>query len=253
MRAIKTLTCALAAATALALGTSVVRAVSQTTTNSVILTFNLTISTNSLIFISDTNYAHKVTSVKLTNKNLLALLGGSDFANENLSNDQIAIAYDAPWNGDVVVVDKTGSNVLYDATFNYGNSNNATLDVNLVTINSSRGRGTQSVTFNYKPSGTIGYTIYNNGTFTLLDNTNNINISGSGSSTVTFAQTFPSGMYFNPTNAYTGPWTDSATFKFFGANNQFGINQTNVTISGTITAKGKGRNGNTYFLKFIIS
>lgn len=250
MKAIKTLICALAAIVALAFGASSARA-TQFTTNDIILTFALTISTNSQSFVSDSNYTYKVTSVKLTNKNLLAILAGSDFASENVSNDQIAIAYDAPWSGDIVIVDKTGTNVVYDVTSNNGNSNNATLAVNLVTVESAKIRGAQSMAFSYKPSGVIGSTMYNEGSFTLLDNPNNINITGTGSSTVTFSQTLSPGAQF--TNNPFASWTDSANFKFFGATNRFGLNQTNVTVSGTITGKGKGKNGNSNFLKFVIS
>lgn len=238
------------AAAALVLGVSSARATALYTTNDIILTLSLTITTNSFTFVSNTNYTYKAVSAKLTNKNLLAMLGGRDFANETFSNvDQIAIAYDGSWNGDVVVVDKTGTNVLYDATDNGGNPN-ATFAINLIAIPGAKGRGTQSATFNNGSSGTIGYTMYVGGDFTLLDNPNDININGSGPSTVTFSQ---SNKGYNPTNGYVGPWTDSANFKFSGANNQWGLNVTNVTISGTVTAKGKGSNGNIYFLKFIIS
>jgi hypothetical protein len=252
MKAIKTLACVIAAVAALVLGTSSASASGPTTTtNDIILTLTLTISTNSVSFASDSNYTYKVTSVKLTNKNLLAILEGSDFANQPFATgDQIAIAYD--WNGDVVVVDKTGTNVLYDATANYGNSNNATLAISLATVSLARVRGAESVAFNYKPSGSINYTMDNVGSFTLLDNPNNTYISGNGSSTVAFSQALIKGKDFTTNNPFAS-WTDSAKFSLSGANNQFGLNQTNVTISGTITAKGKGTSVNLYFLTFIIS
>lgn len=246
MKAIKTLTCATAAAAVLAISASDVQAVGPTTsltTNDVILNFALTISTNTAASVSTTatNYTIKVASEKLVNKNLLTMLEGSDFANVPFAaGAQIAIAYDGPWNGDVVVVDKTGTNVLYDVTEN-GHSTNATFAINLTQEN-----GAFSEKYNYKPSGSVSSTAYDGGSFTLLDIPNKVSMTGNGPSTVTFTQILNSSKPFT-TNPFAS-WTDSANFSFFGASNEAALNQTNyVTISGTITGKGKGKGENTYF------
>jgi hypothetical protein len=244
MKVMKILTTVIAATAAFAFCASSARAVSLTTTNDIILSLTLTISTNSETFVSDTNYSFKVGSVKLANKNLLQLLGGGNgFADEVFSNtDQIAIAYDAPWGGDVVIVDKTGSNVLYDVTKNGGNTN-ATLAINLL-----KNDGTYNEKVDYKPSGSLGFTTYYGGTFTLLDNTNDINITGSGPASVTYTQALTSSKEFS-TNELAS-WTDSATFNFFGASNEHALDKDFVTISGTVTGKGSGKGGNDYLNGF---
>jgi hypothetical protein len=245
MKVIKTLTCVIAAVATLTLGASSAHAVISTTANDIILNLALTISTNTAASVPVTAsnyYTVKMLSAKLVNKNLLAILGGNDFAKTTFgTGDQIAIAYDYPWNGDVVVVDKSGSNVLYDATYNYGNSNNATFAINL-----SEESGTFNEKYNYKPSGAVSVTAYDSGSFTLLDGTNNLNLTGSGPSAVTFNQTLSSTKTFS-TNPFSA-WADSSSFSFYGSSNESALSATNyVTVSGTIKGRGKGKGENAYF------
>ena len=240
MKAIKKFTCALATTAVLAFCSSSAHAVIHTTTNDIILTFSLTVSTNSEKDINPTNIITTVKPLKLVNKNLLAMLGSKDFADETFSNgDQIAVAYDQPWNGDVLIVDKTGSNVLYDATFNRGNTN-ATLAVDL-----RHNFGTFSDNINFKPSGSTTYTFFLGGNFTLLDTTNQTSLAGSGPSTLKINQTLNSSKEFS-TNPFSA-WSDSVNFNFFGAD-QVEFNDVGGTVSGTVTGKGSGKGRNGAFL-----
>jgi hypothetical protein len=234
MKVLKTFTYALAAAVALAFSSSSQAAI-LTTTNDMILTVSLTLSTNNEELISESNIVLKVSSVKLANKDLLTLLGGNGFNNEAFSSsDQIAIAFDSPWDGDVVVVDKTGTNVLFDATKNNGNTN-STLAINL-----RHEEGTLNVDYSFKPSGSEVATFYNNGSFTLLDRTNNLSITGNGPSTIKFTQNLNSTKEFS-TNPF-GAWNDSATFDFSGAGTGENVNGfEGATISGTVTGHGTGK------------
>ncbi len=245
MSTIKTLTYAIVAAAALAFCAPSARAVIPvtTTTNDLMLSLALTMTTNVFNGTSETNYAETVGQEKLTTKTLLVLLGGSDFANETFSNgDQVAIAYDAPWNGDVVVVDKTGSNVLYDATFNHGNTN-ATVVIDLFHESPFCA---QSEKILYKAGGSISLTSFGNGSFKLYDKNNVVNITGSGPATIKFAQTLNSASTFS-VNPYAA-WTATATFSFYGAMNEVFDSQGDLTISGTITAKGSRKGGNSFIL-----
>ncbi len=240
MKAIKKFTYALVTTAALALCSPSAHAIVTKTTNDIILTISLTISTNSEKFVNPSNIIITVGSEKLVNKNLLTLLGSPEFADETFSNgDQIAIAYDAPWDGDVVVVDKSGSNVLFDATFNRGNTN-ATLAIDL-----RRDFGTFSATLNNKPSGSQAYTYFYGGSFALLDNTNDTSLAGTGPSTFKFTQMFNSSKEFS-TNPFSS-WSDSATFNFFGAG-LVRLNGSEATASGTVTGKGSGKGQNSAFI-----
>lgn len=210
-----------------------------TTTNDIILSISLTVTTNSEVgaFII-TNRTYKTGQAKFANKNLLQLLGGGNgFATETFSNgDQIAIAYDGPWDGDVVVVDKTGTNVLFDATRNNGHTNTLAIDL-------MKDPGPFNGKVNEKAGGSTTYTQYNAGSFTLLDTNENINISGTGPSTFTFTQIYSSGTAF--TTDPGASWSDSATFDFFGAGfNEVAAGESDVAISGTATGKGKGKGMN---------
>jgi hypothetical protein len=243
MTAIKTFTCAIAAAVTLAFFTPSIQARPITTTaNDIILSLTMTVYTNGGFGDSLTNFTATVGQTKFTTKNLLQLLGGGNgFSTETFSNgDQIAIAYDFPWNGDVVVVDKTGTNVLFDATKNLGNTN-ATLAISLL-----NGDGVEYRKVDIKAGGIMSFTTYYGGTFTLQDYTNNIdfNLTASGPSTFKFTQTLIGGKEYSATNMYAS-WNDSVTFNFFGANNESVDDHAYVTISGTITGKsnGKGENG----------
>jgi hypothetical protein len=248
MNAFKTFTCTVAAAAALAFCAPSTRAVTPitTTTNDIILSLSLTLITNGGgFFISETNFSNTVGKEKLTTKDLLQLLGGGNGFSTNTfsSGDQVAIAYDFPWNGHVVVVDKTGTNVLFDATKN-NNNTNATLAINLFAGDAF----TESDKVEFKAGGSMTFVTYAGGTFTLFDKTNsiNINITGSGPSPVKFTQKLNSGTQFS-TNQFAS-WTDSADFNFFGATDEL-WNQ-GATINGTLTGKGSGKGLNGFMYNF---
>lgn len=243
MKSIKAFTYAVTAAVTLAFCTFNAQARPVTlATNDIILNLALTVQTNADVDVTNIgNFTIPVGLSKFANKDLLQLLGGGNgFSTQTFSNgDQIAIAYDPPWFGDVVVVDKTGTNVLFDATKN-NNDTNDTLAINIIA-----GNGSKYEKVNFKAGGSMTVTTYFAGSFTLL-NTNGIHIIASGPSTIKFNQTLTGGAGFAD-NLYAS-WTESATFKLFGASDEAADNQGGVTINGTITVKGKGKGLNSYMV-----
>ena len=94
------------------------------TTNSTPLNVAITVVTNGPTKTSNSNatsvtYSHTVKKAKLTNKQLLtvfqnwASVAGISF---DFAGAKIVVGWDQPWDGDVLVVDKTGTNVLFDAS-----------------------------------------------------------------------------------------------------------------------------------------
>lgn len=241
MKALKILTYAIVVAAGIAFGAGSVRGVTlpTLTTNDVILTISLTISTNSFKEINASNTEYTVRSKKMVNKDLLILLGSDEFANTTFSNgDQIAIAYDEPWNGHVVVVDKSGTNVLFDATSNNGSTNTLAIELR-------QEIGTFSLVPNYKPSGSDVFTYYDSGSFILVDTTNTTSFTTSGPSTIKFTQNYSPAKEFS-TNQYSS-WSVTTTFNPFGAGGQV-LNANGAVVTGTIKGKGSGKGRNFFFL-----
>lgn len=225
MKTLKTLTVALTVAASLAFCATSAKADVGTTTNYDTVTFSATLMTNSYAEVKvgtneETTLVMK--SQKFVTKDLLNLLTNADFANESFPvGAKLELGWD--WNGDVLVVDKTGSNVIYDATYNYGNSNIATVVIN-------PWNQTGAVSIKQSENG-ASFVWYNSGSFQLKDANANINITGMGPSTEHFSVKF---------TASAETWTDSQNFGVYGANESSGISPLTGTLTGSITLSGKG-------------
>lgn len=229
---IKTLTCAMVAAAAVALSASTSHAAPiGVVTNFDTITVSLTIRTN----IDRVTGPNKVTRTsgmtRFVTKDLLNLLSGPDFAGMNFTNNaMLAFAWDlSPFGDHLVVIDKQG-NVLYDVTAN--NSTNAGVDINFGFL-----LGATTGTANENTPGSQNFTAFNTGFFNIHDGTGTntvLQLYGYGPSTERFSEAR------NGTNVVTS-WSHNNTFNAQGADQTFNGVQGPATTSGTITARGSGK------------
>jgi hypothetical protein len=230
MKTLKTLTIALTAAALTFCATSA-KAGIGITTNYDTVTFSAILSTN-----ADEASGDVLKSQTFVNKNLLSLLTNSDFAGFAFpTGAKLELGWDGSWAGHVLVTDKTGTNVLYDATYNYGE-----FDVATVVINPWNKTGT----FSSKETENGGSLVwYNDGSFELMDQNADIYITGTGPATEHFSDKSVSA---NLT------WTDSQTFSMYGAAETNGISLYPGTLSGKITLSGTGKGEPVYLLETIL-
>src|ERR1700744_3959596 len=85
------------------------------TTNFNKLNISIVVTTNATPVTVDNVTTWKASRAKLANKDLLTIFAGTNFANTIFpTGAQLVVGWDDPWQGDVLVVDKSGTNVLYD-------------------------------------------------------------------------------------------------------------------------------------------
>lgn len=228
MKALKTLTWAVAlTVTLLAFCATSAKAYSiGMETNYDTVTFSATIATNAITEYTTNGIKSVVKSEKLVTKDLLNLLSNGDFAGMPFpTGSKLVIGWD--WNaGDLLVVDKTGTNVLYDAT-----AGNPT---NFVTINFFNQTGAPSYNFAEKGTGSYTLTWYNDGSFELMDKRSMfIDIEASG----------PCTEHYDLKGFNSSPsWTDSQAFTMYGANeNPPKPGFFPGTLSGSIKVSGRGK------------
>jgi hypothetical protein len=105
-----------------ALGLGMLQASAQpigTTTYYSRLSCSIVINTNKPEVVSGSVLHRGTAQARIGNKQLLdlfALWTDSDRASAPWKNARLVIGWDSPWFGDVLVVDQTGTNVLFDAT-----------------------------------------------------------------------------------------------------------------------------------------
>lgn len=227
MKILKTLTIAVGAAASLAFCATSAKAISLVTTENSPVNISVVLTTN-VVVATATGLKGVIASQKLVNKNLLTLLTNSDFAGVPFpTGSKLVIGWD--WGGALLVVDKTGTNVLYDATI--GTAGNS------VTINFYNQEGAISFDSNATGTGSFTATWYNNASFALIDQTAGVNLAANGPCTEHI--TFKSIDSSNPT------WTDSQSFKMYGAN-ETNSSPFTGTLTGSITANGNGKGLDVY-------
>jgi hypothetical protein len=102
---------------AFALGAFGAKAAIGTVTNYSKLTVSITVTTNGTGVTKGHVTRYPVGSAKFTDKTLLALFATANWANTTFpAGAQLVIGWESPWDGAVLVVDKTGTNVLYNAS-----------------------------------------------------------------------------------------------------------------------------------------
>lgn len=248
MKTLKTLTVAVIAAVSLVFCVTSAKAYSVIgyTTNYDTVNFSVTLTTNKFTATTNeaiANWKYISVSQKFVTKDLLNLLTNLDFAGTSFpTGSKLVVGWDPQWNGDLLVVDKSGSDVLYDATTHSPN------DGNYVAVNFYNQQG--SPNFNETANitnmtGSISLAWYNNGSFKLIDQTNGISITGTGPSTEHFN--------FKAVSAISSTWSDSQSFVTYGADEISGPSAFPGTLTGSITASGRGKGMPEYLVGQVIS
>ena len=183
-----------AIAVTLVLGVSSARAAIGFTTNYSKLNFTGTITTNSP-GVEGTSWKNPVKTAKFGNKQLLDLFAGwtnaaaeanvADRTVDPWKTAQLVIGWD--WDSDVLVVDKTGTNVLFDASVGVGN-NDAYFFVDFFNeygVGNESGKDVDGSAgyYNVVDTGTAFYELHDN--YIVLDYTD---ISGFGGNQQSFKQ-----------------------------------------------------------------
>jgi hypothetical protein len=225
MKTLRTLTCAIAAAAALAFCATSAEA--TVTTDYSVLSISMTVSTNTgEIYKGNSLYVYQVKSHTYTTADLLHLFESADFAGTTFpSGSKIVVAWDM--SGDVVVIDSHG-NVLFDAsTYNYPDA--------YFTVNFQSTYGPYSESELDKDPGHYDWAYQTTGNFTLYDDISTyIDLFGTG------AGTFAVNQNWNSAGDYS-TYSHTESLTAVGASSSEYIN--GVDYSGVvmkITASGHG-------------
>jgi hypothetical protein len=236
MKTFKTLLRAILAAVSLTFCATSAKASMGIVTNYDILTLTATFTTNCPVETMKDGYKSGVGTTKFITKDLFLILtnvefAGSEFPTGFPAGSQLVIGWDEGWNGDVLVVDKTQTNVLFDATSNNGNTNDAIFSINLF-----KRLGPNSFTERYHPNGIENYstTEYNIGYFYVVNQTYGPFMAINGPCTEHYT------IIGNGTPNIV--WSDSQIFSTYGWStySSFGSSGTG-TLVGKLTATGHGK------------
>lgn len=208
------------------------QAAPNVTTNYSQINAGLIIITNPPSSTVDNITIWKTGSGKMGNKELLTLFAGLNFANTNFPyGAHLVVGWDAPWSGDVLVVDKTSTNVLFDA--NYSAAEHFTIDI-------FHGQGAFSKIDDANNPGYEKRTGYNQAYFELEDDAGGTYLYGVGPCLEQFSQKWD-----GVGNLVS--WSDKENFSINGANSNEKLdNDSGVTVTGGISASGGGKGGNSF-------
>ena len=208
------------------------------TTNTTALNVSLTITTNVPEVLNGHTWTWKTKTVKISNKNLIEIFSHWSTNAFATANTKLVIGWDSPWSGDVLVVDKTGTNVIFDAS-NNSHGESAYFYVDWMN-NHGAGSGKQ---VNDSP-GSYSFIDSNGGYFQLYDNGVYLpytDLWSNGFATVNFTQNW------DKNGDYT-KWNASAQFKSLGEGDQYLFDVgSDTTTSATISANGSGKGSFNYF------
>lgn len=240
MRIIKTLICAAAAAVALTISASSAKAISflGVVTNYDVLNVSLTVKTN-IVKENSTGFVISTASVKLVNKDVLNILQGADFYGAAFPpGAKLVVGWDAGWDGDILVVDETGTNVLYDADSG-GNNGKSYFYVNFY-----NDEGSFTGSLGETDPGHFNINWANSGDFGLYDNANkNLYLWGGASAAKSsYVQNWDKNHDYT-TWSSSESYSPSAGDQLLNNNNEsFG------SISGTINSSGHGKGMPAYLI-----
>jgi hypothetical protein len=229
----------LAVAAAVALGAYSAQAVHLVTTNYSKLNVSLIITTNDAVVISGTTHKYSTSTTKIGNKQLLDLFAHWDSITLGYSTNwpvgaQLVVGWNYPGSGtnDVLVVDKTGTNILYDASA--ATSHYCTVDF-FDDMGAAKGTYVEAL------PGSKKLTSYNGASFYLYDDDYYLDFTGLdlyGGSQQTFSQTWD--VHNNGLK-----WSDKESAKFLDQGDEYYLNfGDEITVSGSVSASGKGKGYN---------
>ena len=221
-----------------ALAASNAKAVSSVTMFNSPLNVSGTITTNTPEKGSGSSWNIGTKTSKYGNKQLLDLFAAWNGIEDRSTNAdwksaKLVIGWD--WGYDVLVVDKSGTNVLFDATEGVGGGS-AYFLVDFFDeygVGKESGKDADPGFYSVTDTGTADYELYDNDFY--LPYTD---VYGTGGNTQTFKQTWDA-------NDDGKTWTDSESAKFLYSGNQSFLNiGPDVTSTAKITANGKGKGYN---------
>lgn len=206
------------------------------TTNSSTLNVSLTVTTNAATTVNGNTYTYKNKTAKVTNKNLIDLFSHWSTNAFATSGAKLVIGWDSPWYGDVLVVDKTGTNVLFDASSGNGSA--------YFYVDYFDEYGAFSGKYVDASPGSYTYKYANGGYFELYDDDYYLpytDLWGYGSAKVNFSENWDAdGNYKN--------WSASTLFRSVDEGDQYFLDVgSDSTTSGNINANGSGKGYNGYF------
>ncbi len=208
------------------------------TTNFTALNVSITVITNGPVMASGNTSSSAVGKVTINNNYLLKVF--SYWAHQYAwpAGTKLVIGWDDPWDGDVLVVDGSGTNVLFDAS-------NTGVDAGF-TVQFGRYGGAASgkEVSNDSDPVSFNHTSHSRGYFELADDNvylPDTDLSLNASSSVTFTQNLNAegyGTTWNLTASLTAG--DDARGEVF-------LGNSGVTVNGTVSTSGSGKGANYTF------
>ena len=216
-----------------ALGVYSTKAAVGVTTNYSRLTVSATIMTNGT-WTGTTTEKHPIGTTKISNKDLLKFM-----ADWNSTTWPVGAQLEFDWESDeVIVADKTGTNILFYAGEGV---DNGTIVAHL-DIEWDNSSGVYNETYVNKDPGSLTWTESYIGYFQLYydnvdDSSGYVNLHGYGPDAQKFSQKW------DANGTYT-TWTDSESFKVNGSGD---VNDEFAIFGGAATASGKGKGYNPFW------
>lgn len=226
----------LALVAALALGTCAAKAAIGTTTNYSKLSVSLTITTNSSEIVSGTHWKDPIHSGKAGNKQLLDLFAHwveADRTTEPWLSAQLVVGWDLPWDYDVLVVDKTGTNVLFDASTGVGGAYFYIDFWDEYGVGADYGIDADPGYYAGTDTGTAYFELYDDNYY--LPYTD---LYSDGGNSQTWKQNW------DVNGKYT-TWTDSESSRFLSTGDEYWLDgDSDSTLTGSFSASGHGKGYN---------
>jgi hypothetical protein len=228
------------------------------TTDSTTLNVAIIVMTNAPSKTSNSNstsitYSRTIKSFKITNKQLLTIF--QNWASASCSSiafdgTKIVIGWDEPWNGDVLVVDKTGTNVLFDASTGAtpcggggGDGESVGGGEAYFYVDFDDLDGAQTRKFVDASPGSDTYTEFYGSDYELYDDDVFLpytDLIGNGGTKATFAQKWDM-------NRVYSTWNLSATGTFPLQGNAYFYDSDEGSVKASIKTKGSGNGNNRYW------
>ncbi len=223
-------------AAALAFCASSAKARPDVTTDSTPLNVSIVIITNGVEKTDNDVETGAVGKAKISNSTLLKIFAHWAEVDSWPAGAKLVIGWD--WDGEVLVVDKTGTNVLFDA--------DATPD-NYFTVDFRDEEGAESYKSVDKDPGSLSYTDYDYGDFEFYDDEVYLpytDLYGEGNTTVSFTQNW------NAEDEDT-TWSLTADMKnvqYAEGSDLDWLDEDYIQVGGSIRTSGGGKGANDYFL-----
>jgi len=241
METLRNLTYAIAAAGAIAFCAPGARA-GNFTTNYDVLNITGIVQTNIEVNSASETDSSIIHAFTLNNAAILGLFEGPDWYNGTFpAGSKLVVSWDAGENvamantGDILVVDKTGTNVLYDASGEIWSASGAAF----MTIDFYQETGACEKNYNPNDPGHYDFIWFNNAKVQILDtvSSDRVSITTTGPSTEISTQAW------NASGDFTS-WSDSEHASTSGAGQQIdGYNDATVSLQISTSGHGPGEGG----------